>query len=197
MKSHINDQVCICHAITDQAIDIVTAEAMTLAHQLATGQKSKASMIDDSYNRWSFSDKSALPSWFADDEALHNKPQIPITKQAAEAIKLKLRALNARPIKKIAEAKARKKMKAVRKLTKLQKKADIVNETNDMSEQEKAQSIAKIMAKGKRSVKKRSVKVVVAHGRNKGVSGRPKGVKGRYKMVDARMKKEKRAKRKG
>jgi len=174
-------------------IDIVTAEAMTLAHQLATGKKTKAAMIDESYNRWSFSDKSNLPSWFADDESKHNTPQIPITAEAAAAIKAKLRALNARPIKKIAEAKARKKMKAVRKLNKLQKKADVINETSDMTEQEKAQSIAKIMGKAKKGDKKRSVKVVVAHGKNKGISGRPRGVKGRYKMVDPRMKKEKRA----
>jgi AdoMet-dependent rRNA methyltransferase SPB1 len=174
-------------------IDIVTAEAMTLAHQLATRQKSKSSLIDDSYNRWTFADKSGLPSWFTDDESHHNTPQIPITAEAAQAIKDKLRALNARPIKKVAEAKARKKMKAVRKFNKLQKKADIINETSDMSERDKAQSIAKVMAKGKKGEKKRSVKVVVAAGRNRGVSGRPKGVKGRYKMVDPRMKKEKRA----
>lgn len=174
-------------------IDIFTAEAMTLAHQLATRQKTKSSLIDDSYNKWTFADKSALPSWFADDEGRHNTPQTPITAEGAAAIKAKLRALNARPIKKVAEAKARKKMKAVRKLNKLQKKADIVNEASDMSEREKAQTITKIMAKSKKGEKKRSVKVVVAHGRNRGVSGRPKGVKGRYKMVDPRMKKEKRA----
>src|SRR5271169_4292855 len=166
---------------------------MTLAHQLATRQKTKSSLIDDSYNRWTFADKSALPAWFADDESRHNKPQTPVTKEAAEAIKTKLRALNARPIKKITEAKARKKMKAVRKLNKLQKKADIINETSDLSEKEKANSISKMMAKGKRAEKKRGVKVVVAHGKNKAVSGRPRGVKGRYKMVDPRMKKEKRA----
>lgn len=166
---------------------------MTLAHQLATRQKTKTSLIDDSYNRWSFADKSGLPGWFLDDESKHNTPQMPVTAEAVAAIKAKLRALNARPIKKIAEAKARKKMKAVRKLNKLQKKADIINEASDMTERDKAQSIAKIMAKGKKGEKKRSVRVVVAHGRNKGVSGRPKGVKGRYKMVDPRMKKEKRA----
>jgi AdoMet-dependent rRNA methyltransferase SPB1 len=177
--------------ITD--IDIVTAEAMTLAHQLASRQRSKASLIDDSYNKWTFADKSALPTWFADDEGRHNTPQTPITAEAAAAIKAKLRAFNARPIKKVAEAKARKKMKAVRKLNKLQKKADIVNETTDMTEREKAQNISKIMSKSKKGEKRRSVKVVVAHGKNKGLSGRPRGVKGRYKMVDPRMKKEKRA----
>ena len=180
-----------CYLTID--IDIVTAEAMTLAHQLATRQKTKASMIDDSYNRWTFSDKSALPSWFADDESKHNKPQIPITKEAAEAIKAKLRALNARPIKKVMEAKARKKMKVVRRLNKLQKKADVINETSDMTEREKAQSISKLMSKAKKGEKKRTVQVVVAHGRNKAIRGRPGGVKGRYKMVDPRMKKEKRA----
>jgi|SRR5277367_4506282 len=178
----------------DLDIDIVTAEAMTLAHQLVTGAKTKSSLIDDSYNRWTFADKSALPEWFADDESRHNTPQTPITAEAAAAIKAKLRALNARPIKKVAEAKARKQMKTVRKLNKLQKKADVINETSDMSEREKAQSIAKMMARGKRGgEKKRGVKVVVAHGKNRGVSGRPRGVKGRYKMVDPRMKKEKRA----
>jgi AdoMet-dependent rRNA methyltransferase SPB1 len=177
------------------SIDIITAEAMTLAHQLATRQKTKSSIIDDSYNRWTFSDRStSLPTWFTDDESRHNTPQTPITAAAAEAIKAKLRALNARPIKKIAEAKARKKIKAVRKLNKVQKKADVINENGELTEKDKAGAIAKLMAKARgRGEKKRSVQVVVAHGKNRGISGRPKGVKGRYKMVDPRMKKEKRA----
>jgi AdoMet-dependent rRNA methyltransferase SPB1 len=177
------------------AIDIVTAEAMTLAHQLVTRQKTKSSIIDDSYNRWTFSDKSNLPAWFADDESRHNTPQQPITAAAAEAIKVKLRALNARPIKKIAEAKARKKLKAVRKLAKLQKKADVINENGELTEKDKAGAIAKLMGKahGRGEDKRKSVQVVVAHGKNRGIRGRPRGVKGRYKMVDPRMKKEKRA----
>lgn len=177
------------------SIDIITAEAMTLAHQLATRQKTKSSLIDESYNRWTFSDRStSLPTWFTDDESRHNTPQTPITAAAAEAVKAKLRALNARPIKKIAEAKARKKIKAVRKLNKLQKKADVINENGELTEKDKSGAIAKLMAKARgRGEKKRDVKVVVAHGKNRGISGRPKGVKGRYKMVDPRMKKEKRA----
>jgi AdoMet-dependent rRNA methyltransferase SPB1 len=125
-----------------------------LAHQLATGAKTKSSLIDDLYNRWTFADKSALPE-FADDESRHNTPQTPITAEAAAAIMAKLRALNARPIKKAAEAKARKQVKAVRKLNKLQKKADVISETSDMSEREKAQSIAKMMTRRKRGGQKK------------------------------------------
>src|SRR5690606_13694307 len=109
-------------------IDIITAEAMTLAHQLASGEKSKHDLIDEGYNKYAFKDRDGLPDWFLDDEAKHDKPHKPITKEAAAAIKEKLRAYNARPIKKVAEAKARKKLKQAKKLEKLKKKADLLVE---------------------------------------------------------------------
>ncbi|KAF8477410.1 Spb1 C-terminal domain-containing protein [Kalaharituber pfeilii] len=172
-------------------IDIITAEAMTLAQQLATGQTRKSALIDDSYNRYSFRDKDGLPSWFLDDEERHSRPQKPITAAAAAAIKEKMRALNARPIKKVREAKDRKKYKAMQRLEKLRKKSALLADDEAMSERDKANTITKMMAKAARKPK-RQVKVVVAKGVNKG-KGRPKGVKGRYKIVDARMKKEVRA----
>ena len=107
------------------------------------------------------------------------------------ALRAKMRALDARPIKKVAEAKARKKMKAAQKLEKAMKKAEGVNETSDMTEREKAKQIEALMAKGMSTKRKqKEVKVVVAKGAHKGLKGRPKGVKGRYVMVDSRMKKE-------
>ncbi len=121
------------------------------------------------------------------------KPNIPITKEAMDMLRARQRALDARPIKKVAEAKARKKFKAVQKLQKAMKKAEGVNDSTDMSEKEKAQQIQKLMRSGlaKANAKSKSdVKVVVAKGAHKGVKGRPKGVKGRYHMVDARMRKE-------
>ncbi|KAK7465655.1 AdoMet-dependent rRNA methyltransferase spb1 [Stygiomarasmius scandens] len=176
-------------------LGLVTPEAMTLAQQLVNREKTKTQLINDGFNRYSLNSKDDLPPWFLDDEAKHYKPNIPITKEAVAALRAKQRALDARPIKKIAEAKARKKYKAAQRLEKAMKKAEGVNATSDISEREKAQQIEKLMSKGMSSGKKKEVKVVVAKGAHRGIKGRPKGVKGRYTMVDARMKKEMRAKK--
>ena len=85
---------------------------MTLAQSLATGEKKSSDFIDDGFNKYSFRDVDGLPEWFLDDEGSYSKPHRPTTKAAALAIKEKLRALNARPIKKVREAKGRKKFKA-------------------------------------------------------------------------------------
>jgi len=175
-------------------IDIITAEAMTLAHQLATGKKTKADLLDENFNKYSLRDVDGLPDWFLDDEGKHSKAHRPITKEAAMAIKEKLRALNARPIKKVREAKARKSMRAATRLERLKRKSALLAENDDMTEKDKAGQIQKLMAKAKKGGKKKPpVKVVVARGGNRGNKGRPGGVKGKYKMVDPRLKKDVRA----
>lgn len=171
-------------------IDIITSEAMTLAHALATGATSKSALVDDNFTKYSLRDVDGLPSWFLDDEDQHSRPQRPTTAAAAAAIKEKMRALNARPIKKVREAKARKKMRAATQLEKLKKKSALLNEEEGVSEKDKASTISKVMAKAGKKKPREKVTVIVARGGNKGVSGRPKGTKGKYKMVDARGKKE-------
>lgn len=174
-------------------IDIITAEAMTLAHELATGKKSKAEMLDDNFNRYSHRDVDGLPDWFLDDEQRHSRPIRPITAAGAAAIKEKLRAFNARPIKKVMEAKARKKFKAARRMEKIQKKSAALMEDEGMAEGDKAKAISRMISRAAKKKPKRVTKVVVAKGGNRGISGRPKGTKGRYKMVDKRLKKDVRA----
>ncbi|EFR03187.1 AdoMet-dependent rRNA methyltransferase spb1 [Nannizzia gypsea CBS 118893] len=174
-------------------VDIITAEAMALAHQMAKGEKTTEDFVDDGFHRYSFRDVDGLPQWFLDDENQHSKLQRPITAAAAAAIKEKMRAINARPIKKVREAKSRKKFKQAQKLEKLRKKSSLLAEDEGISERDKAQSIAKMISKATKKKPKQSVKLVVAKGGNKGISGRPRGVKGRYKIVDARMKKDIRA----
>lgn len=171
-------------------IDIITAEAMTLAHQIATGKKTKHDLLDDSFNRYSLRDVDGLPDWFLDDENRHSKLQRPTTAAAAAAIKEKMRALNARPIKKVREAQARKKFKAAQRMEKLKKKSAMLADEEGMTEKEKAQSIARLMSRASKKKPKGKVSVVVARGGNNGIKGRPKGTKGKYKMVDARLKKD-------
>ncbi|KAL8859989.1 MAG: hypothetical protein Q9178_003538 [Gyalolechia marmorata] len=174
-------------------IDIITAEAMTLAQQVATGARTTRDLIDDTFNKYAFQDRDGLPDWFLDDEGKHSKPHRPIDAAAAKAIKEKLRALNARPIKKVREAKERKKFKAAQRLEKLRKKSTLLADDDGLSEKDKAQNIANLMSKAAKKKPKQEVKLVVARGGNRGISGRPRGVKGKYKIVDARLKKDTRA----
>ena len=174
-------------------IDIITAEAMTLAHQVATGQKSTYDLVDDGFNKYALRDRDGLPEWFLDDENKHSRPHRPITAAGAAAIKEKLRVLNARPIKKVREAKDRKKFKAAQRLEKLRKKSALLADEEGTTEKDKAQSIAKLMGKAAKKKPRQEVKVVVARGANRGISGRPRGTKGKYKIVDARLKKDVRA----
>ena len=72
-------------------------------------------MVDDAYNRHAFED-DILPEWFADHESkFRTGPIKEMPKDLLDFYRQRMRELNARPIKKIAEAKARKKMKLLRK----------------------------------------------------------------------------------
>lgn len=174
--------------------DLATVEAMTLAHQVALGHKNRHDLIEEGLNRYSFRDNENLPEWFLDEEKKHSKISKPITKEAAAALKQKQKELNARPIKKVLEAQGRKKMRALKRLEKLKKKSDLINEDSAKSERDKADEISKLMKKlTKKQQTRPKPTLIVARGSNRGLSGRPKGVKGKYKMVDGVMKNEQRA----
>ena len=52
-----------------------------------------------------------------------------------------MKEINVRPIKKVVEAKARKKRRVIRRMEKAKKKADTISETMGMSDFDKAQQI--------------------------------------------------------
>jgi AdoMet-dependent rRNA methyltransferase SPB1 len=169
---------------------LITAEAIQLATRLVNRQVTASQLIDEGSNRLSAYNKDGLPTWFLDDESKSYRPNIPITKEAVKALRDRQRALDARPIKKIAEAKWRKKFKEHQRLEKAKRKADGVMETEDLNDGEKARQVAKLLRRAAAGAKRPEKKIVVARGANRGIAGRPKGVKGRYKIVDARMRKE-------
>ncbi|XP_011405096.1 PREDICTED: pre-rRNA processing protein FTSJ3-like [Amphimedon queenslandica] len=159
---------------------------------LVQSHKKRQDLIESGYNRWT-SDDPNLPDWFREDESSHCQKQLPITKDMVDKYRKKLKEINARPIKKIAEAKARKKQRAARKLTKAREKARVICDTPDVTDQKKVRQIKGIYKKaGLASSKKRDVQYVVAkRGLGKRVK-RPAGVSGRFKVVDPRMKKDNR-----
>ena len=61
--------------------------------------------------------------------------------ESIEYYKERAKAINARPIKKVAEAKARKKKKILRRLERARKKAEGVIAEEDVTNQEKAQQV--------------------------------------------------------
>lgn len=166
---------------------------MELARQIASGKKKPSELTDDGFNKLAFRDRDGLPQWFLDDEDKSSKYQKPISASAAAALKEKMRLLNARPIKKVREAKARKKQRAARRLEKLRKKSALLADEEGVSEKDKAANIMRTMSRAAKKKPERKTQLVVAKGVNRGVSGRPRGVKGRYKVVDSRLKKDTRA----
>lgn len=183
-----------CFDEEDAKMALNTEEGMAMATKLASGNRNKMreELIDESFNRFAFSEKSSdLPTWFHEDESKHNKPIKPITREVADAIKNKLKEINDLPIKKILEAKGRNKTRSLRRLEGLKKKAEAIMGSGEEGEKAKLIQISKLLKKS--SVKREKPALVVAKGLNRGLKGRPKGVKGRYKMVDSRMMKELRA----
>ncbi|XP_075846472.1 pre-rRNA 2'-O-ribose RNA methyltransferase FTSJ3 [Microtus pennsylvanicus] len=173
---------------------ILDPEGLALGAVIASSKKAKRDLIDNSFNRYAFNeDEGELPEWFVQEEKQHRIRQLPIDKKEVELYRKRWREINARPIKKVAEAKARKKRRMLKKLEQTKKKAEAVVNTVDISEREKVAQLRSLYKKAGLGKEKRQVTYVVA---KKGVGRkvrRPAGVRGQFKVVDSRMKKDQRA----
>ncbi|XP_064589640.1 pre-rRNA 2'-O-ribose RNA methyltransferase FTSJ3 [Zonotrichia leucophrys gambelii] len=173
---------------------VLDAEGLALGSVIASSKKARRDLIDDSFNRYSYNEEEGeLPEWFTEEERQHRRRQLPVDKQTVEAYRQRWKEINARPIKKVAEAKARKKKRMLKKLEQMKKKAEAVVSTVDISEREKVAQLRRIYKKAGLAKEKRQVTYLVA---KKGVGRRvrrPPGVKGQFKVVDSRLKKDVRA----
>ncbi|XP_004456846.2 pre-rRNA 2'-O-ribose RNA methyltransferase FTSJ3 isoform X2 [Dasypus novemcinctus] len=173
---------------------ILDPEGLALGAVIASSKKAKRDLIDNSFSRYTFNeDEGELPEWFVQEEKQHRIRQLPIDKKEVEHYRKRWREINARPIKKVAEAKARKKRRMLKKLEQTKKKAEAVVNTVDISEREKVAQLRSLYKKAGLGKEKRQVTYVVA---KKGVGRkvrRPAGVRGHFKVVDSRMKKDQRA----
>ncbi|VDM41259.1 unnamed protein product [Toxocara canis] len=189
----------------------LTPEALALGEQLIYSSKTRRDLEDWAWNRrvlfflifyyHIFSSPSfrfiiyvytnndeGLPDWFVEDEKKHYRKELPVTKEQVQRYKERMRELNVRPIKKIAEAKARKRRRAAMKLLKAKKKAENVVENENMEHAEKLREMKKIYRKAAMKEKKDVVYQVMTKGK-RGRLSRPSAL---YKVVDARQKKDNR-----
>ncbi|KAM9849087.1 pre-rRNA 2'-O-ribose RNA methyltransferase FTSJ3 [Aulostomus maculatus] len=176
---------------TSKKARILDAEGLALGCQIATSKKRARDLVDSSFHRFAASDEPwEVPEWFLDDERKHRKKPVPVTREMVEEYKQKWKEIDARPIKRVAEAKARKKRRMLKKMEQAKKKAEAVVNTVDISEREKMAQLKSIYKKAGLGKEKREVTYVVAKkGAGKKVR-RPPGLKGVFKVVDSRMKKD-------
>ncbi|TKW25833.1 hypothetical protein SEVIR_3G145400v4 [Setaria viridis] len=163
--------------------DYRKAEVLAYAKKMLR-KKQREQILDDAYNKYMFDDEG-LPNWFVEDEKRHSQPMKPVTREEVAAMRAQFKEIDARPSKKVAEAKARKKRVAMKKLDSARQKADAVADQNDINERSKRKMIDQIYRKA--MPKKPQKEYVVA---KKGVQVRTG--KGKV-LVDPRMKKDKRA----
>ncbi|XP_023512222.1 adoMet-dependent rRNA methyltransferase spb1-like [Cucurbita pepo subsp. pepo] len=156
------------------------AEILACAKKMLR-KKQREQFLDDSYNKYMFDD-TGLPKWFLDEEKRHRQPIKPITKEEVAAMRAQFKEIDARPAKKVAEAKARKKRVAMKKLEKVRKKANIISDQADISDRSKSKMIDQLY---KKAVPQRPKKEFVVA--KKGVQVRVG--KGKT-LVDRRMKKD-------
>lgn len=163
------------------------AEILACAKKMLK-KKQRNHMLDDAYNKYMFDDEG-LPKWFLDEEKRHRVPIKPVTKEEINAMKAQFKDIDARPAKKVAEAKARKKRVAMKKLEKVRKKANVISEQTEINDRSKRKQIEQLYKKA--TPKRPKKEYVVA---KKGVQ--VKVGKGKT-LVDRRMKKDLRARGKG
>ena len=116
--------------------------------KLMLRRKTKQAMIDDSYNRYAFHDEN-LPAWFEEDEREFMRAGLPVTGRDINQAKERVLGVNVRNIKKVAEAKARKKRREHRRMTQAKAKANAVAENADLTARAKVQEIEKLYAQAR------------------------------------------------
>jgi len=173
------------HNLDDYDSDTL-AETLAIGHKFLR-KKQRLDMIEKSFNRYTFDDPNGVPAWFLEEERLHNRPEKPVTKEEVMDHKLKMIEFNARPSKKVAEAKARKKAKLLKRMQVAKKKALGIAAQEELTEGSKMKQIQRIYSQEKRKAHKSTRLVVAQKFRGGKQSAGGKG----SKLVDKRMKKEK------
>lgn len=158
--------------------DDTKAEILALAKKMLR-RKDKNDIIEAAYNRYAFHDEG-LPKWFEDDERKFMRPAPHISGAEYAEARAELKAIDARPIKKVAEAKARKRKRLMNRLTVARQKAEVIANQEDVPVKSKMRDIEKLYAAAK------------SGGKGKKKSSRSDQYKKKGPPLDARLRKDKR-----
>lgn len=177
----------------DSLDDDDKSEILALAKKMMK-KDSRTDILDSSLNKRFYGDTDSLPQWFSDEERSYNYFNAPVTKEEINEMKEKLKAINARDPKKVAEAKARKRRKLQQSLDKAKAKAAKIMESEEITDGSKLKEIEKIYSKA-RSKNQQKKKYVVSkkYNASKKKGGVPAKGNTSIKHVDSRMKKDKRS----
>jgi AdoMet-dependent rRNA methyltransferase SPB1 len=169
-------------------------EALAYARALVNGRRRRDELEDNAFNRRAFADTEGAPDWFVDNERAHNKVSLPVTREDLIAVRQQEIALNARPIKRLVEAKMRKLRRSRRRIERTKQQANAIADQTDIDDKAKMRLLEKLYRGGKAKEEKRErVYVITSKG---GKTHKARGAtRGRVVRVDPRMKKEKRAKK--
>nr|CDS28374.2 rrna methyltransferase 3 [Hymenolepis microstoma] len=163
----------------------LTDTEKALAQKLIQSAKSRRDLLDWNFHRFRFfEDESTLPDWFVKDEKVHMRKQPPMEDVGMYC---QSRPVQGKTLKKAEEARARKKMKAKKRLESVRRRAD--NLPDDLTEKEAWGKIKAMYKKaGLLKKKRRPISLVVnTKSGSKATKQQPsKGAK--VKLVDKRMK---------
>uniref|UniRef100_A0A914NXR0 Ribosomal RNA methyltransferase SPB1-like C-terminal domain-containing protein n=1 Tax=Meloidogyne incognita TaxID=6306 RepID=A0A914NXR0_MELIC len=166
----------------------LTPLQLAMGEQMIYSKKRSRDIEDWAWNRHTNNDEE-LPDWFLADEKRHNRPtELPpgVDFSRVQFYAQRDPPVNSRSVKKVAEAKMRKKKRQQRRLEKAKKRAEGILENEQMEHVEKVRELKKLYKKAARPEKKEVKYQVVTKGK-RGKMTRPKGP---FKLVDRRLKKD-------
>jgi AdoMet-dependent rRNA methyltransferase SPB1 len=161
------------------------AEILAVARQMTFDPEKRKRLLDQRFSKISFNYGPDAPQWFIDEEREHYRPNLPITKDDILAEKERQKGINVRSIKKVVEAKARKRRKELLKQKKVKEQAKVILNSLEISDREKAKMLQKLLKKNASKVKPNRIYVVARK-----FQSLPKKKGFKIKLVDPRMKKD-------
>lgn len=176
------------------------AELVAIGMRLRKSKKEMENILDEGYHRYTFDDPNDLPRWFADQDGTYRERQAPVRKEDVQEMKEYIKSLESRPTKREAEAKARRRARAEKKMADMRVKANSIAEQTDLPVNARMKAIEDVYRKaiksGKNKQRRKVYQVVRPGGRtivDKTAKGGRSAMRGaRTVLVDRRLKSDKR-----